>query len=151
MRRKLLNKVTNIFQKILRFLILLYPVPGRGVDTCGRSICFFAILLQINHNNYSSVTGLWLKKIFFFNVRSVSIQSFTDAGNSNITRLPLFKHGVGAMTLSITALGITTLSITTLSITILSITTCSITIKKCDTQHNDTQHNYSNYALCLIC
>jgi hypothetical protein len=89
MRRKLLNKVTNIFQKILRFLNSALPGSGKGGRHLWKINMFFAILLQINHNNYSSVTGLWLFKIYFFNVRRVGIQSFTDAGSSNMSRLPI--------------------------------------------------------------
>ncbi len=51
---------------------------------------FFAVLLQMNCNDYSCIEGVWLFLIlnFFSNVCSISNQSFADARSSNITRLP---------------------------------------------------------------
>jgi hypothetical protein len=44
-------------------------------------------MLFIVLNNYSSVVGVWLLFKLVFYVRRISIQSFADAGSSNITCL----------------------------------------------------------------
>jgi hypothetical protein len=60
--------------------------------TIGKYYIFIAVLSQINCNKFSCVEGVWLFKIFilFFNVSSISDQSFADVSSSNITRLPPF-------------------------------------------------------------
>jgi hypothetical protein len=47
-------------------------------------LIFGAILLQINCNNYSSVTGVLL-----LNSNFLMLSAFADAGSSNVSRLPI--------------------------------------------------------------
>jgi hypothetical protein len=70
---------------------MLLPLPGI-LPLCPSSyktLFFVAVLKQINCNVDSSVAGVWIFTFLFFNVRSISDQSFADAGTSSFTRVPI--------------------------------------------------------------